>query len=349
MKLKEISLEEYAWRVDDAVAVLRTYSLIQRNTHERTFSVHRMVQAVLQDVMEEQEHISWITRVVCAVKALIAEEYYEDQDRWKLHERGLAEEYLLPHLLACEGWMTQRNLILQEGSSLLTMAASYFRDGEQERFYKRALAIDEQLGDPGQFKGSLGQLADFYRLKERYAEAELLYNRLIAACDEEKDNFNLYYLEKVADFYRKQKRYAEAEPLYKRAMAIHERTHAMEVAMGLPGSYMAMYLNTLASVYQKQGKYAEAEPLYERSLTIYERWLGRDNPKTAHLICRLADLYYDQRKYPEAKLLYERALEIYEQHCEPEDVSRFMTRTRYTILLQSIKSDEDLKKLKEDP
>src|SRR5258708_32607 len=155
--------------------------------------------------------------------------------------------------------MTQRNLILQEGSYLLTMAASYFRDGEQERFYKRALAIDEQLGDPGQFKGSLGQLADFYRLKERYAEAELLYNRLIAACDEEKDNFNLYYLEKVADFYRKQKRYAEA------------------------------------------------------------------------------------------KLLYERALEIYEQHCEPEDVSRFMTRTRYTILLQSIKSDEDLKKLKEDP
>ena len=50
--------------LDEAIAVLRAYSLIRRDPDEKTLSVHRLVQAVLRDAMTDDEKKLWAERTV---------------------------------------------------------------------------------------------------------------------------------------------------------------------------------------------------------------------------------------------------------------------------------------------
>jgi len=84
---------------DKAVTLLRTYSLVQRNGREQTLSVHRLVQAVVRDAIEEQT--AWITRVIGAVSALFPAVSF---DTWERCAR------YLPQALVCDEWMAQRHL-----------------------------------------------------------------------------------------------------------------------------------------------------------------------------------------------------------------------------------------------
>ncbi len=55
---------------DEALAILRTYSLIRRNAEARTLTIHRLVQAVLKDRMDAQLQRAWAERVVRVVNRM---------------------------------------------------------------------------------------------------------------------------------------------------------------------------------------------------------------------------------------------------------------------------------------
>src|SRR5205814_1060879 len=48
--------------LNDAIAVLRAYSLITRDPQTRTLTVHRLVQAVLRDSMPTHRRKQWLLR-----------------------------------------------------------------------------------------------------------------------------------------------------------------------------------------------------------------------------------------------------------------------------------------------
>jgi hypothetical protein len=54
----------------ESLAILRSYSLVQRNTRERTVRIHRLVQVMVQEELERLEQGIWITRVIHAVNHL---------------------------------------------------------------------------------------------------------------------------------------------------------------------------------------------------------------------------------------------------------------------------------------
>ncbi|HEU5380043.1 MAG TPA: toll/interleukin-1 receptor domain-containing protein [Ktedonobacteraceae bacterium] len=160
---------------------------------------------------------------------------------------------------------------------------------------------------------SLNNLAGLYKEQGKYEEAESLYQRVLAICEQKlgvTHSDTATSLNNLAELYRVWGKYEEAEPLYKRSLEIYEQ----KLAVTRPNT--ATCLNNLAELYRVWGKYEEAEPLYKRSLEIYEQKLGVTHPDTAICLNNLGLLYYTQGKHAEAEPLYQRALTICEQKLE---------------------------------
>jgi tetratricopeptide (TPR) repeat protein len=312
-----------AYLLNQAIESLRAYSLVTRDPHNRTLTVHRLVQAVLRDTLPtrqrkqrssrfpQHEKITtqqqWMQCAVHAVKAACPEPEFA---HWS------ALEHLLPHALTCATWIEQVPIVTFAAGLLLSRIGQYLNARgqykEAESLLMRALLISElvQGASHSDTASSLHNLALLYCDQGRYAEAEPLLKRTLDISEQELGPTHpdtALSLNALAELYRVQGKYTEAEPLYQRALAIQEQE------LGPTHPNTALSLNNLALLYYAQGKYTEAEPLYQRALAIQEQELGASHPDTALSLNNLAALYYAQGKYTEAEPLYQRALATQEQ------------------------------------
>ncbi len=163
--------------LNQAIETLRAYSLVRRNPREKSLSVHRLVQAVLQDTLEETESRTWRERATLAVNAAFP------HVEW--HGTKLQCERLLSQALAASRIVEQYQIIRTEAGRLLYETATYLEDrgrhAEAKQFYQRALHIQEQALGPDHLlvADPLNGLADLYGQDDRYAEAESLYQRAL--------------------------------------------------------------------------------------------------------------------------------------------------------------------------
>ena len=92
--------------LNKAIAELSAYSLIRRDPAEKTLSIHRLVQVVLQDTMTDEETKLWVKRVVLAVNAIFPDANPDaDFIPWRVYER-----YLL-HALVCADLFKQKKIL----------------------------------------------------------------------------------------------------------------------------------------------------------------------------------------------------------------------------------------------
>ena len=301
-----------AYLRDQAISVLRAYSLVVRDPQAQTLTVHRLVQAVLRDSMPAETQQAWMRRVVLAVNAAFPHGAFES---WSACER------LLPHSLVCATWIEQARITTAKAAHLLFQTGLYLderaRYVEAELLYQRALSIREQSLGPEHpdVAALLNNLASSYRAQGKHAEAELLYQRALHIREQSQESESsdvAYPLTNLATLYLEQGKYTEAEPLYQRALRIREQSQGPE------HPDVAYPLNGLANLYSEQGRYEEAELLYQRALSIREQSLGPEHPDVADSLNGLATLYREQGKYEEAESLYQRALRIREQSLGPE-------------------------------
>ena len=319
-----------AYEFNQAIEVLRAYSLVQRDPSTGALSIHRLVQAVLRDALPAEEAQLWAERTVCVVNAAFPKVEFV---QWPLCER------YLPHALVCAEEVERCNMTLLDAASLLDRVGWYLDDRaryrEAEPLYQRALAIREQQLGPEHpdTATSLNNLALLYRAQGKYEQAEPLYQR---ALEIDEEAFGPEHPELATDLnnlallYDNQGKYEQAEPLYQRALAIREQQ------LGPEHPDTASSLNNLAVLYRAQGKYEQAEPLYQRALAILEQQLGPEHPSTATSLNNLALLYQDQGKYEQAEPLYQRALAIYEQQLGLEHPNTVIVRKNYISLLRAM-------------
>ncbi len=348
---QEESLKLSATALDEAIAALRRYSLIRRKAVKQFLSVHRLVQAVLQDHLSEQEREIWMERVILTLMRGFPVEVGFDRNPmvWDQCER------LIPHVLACathmQSWKNSPLVLIL--ASLLYQSAAYLEQraqyGEAESLCRQALHIWEQtLGpeDLGTANTLLG-LGNIYQSQGKYREAEPLYQRALHIYEEQTLNpeypadtaiflLNLAIcLYNLANLYKEQGKYREAEPLYRRALHIREQT------LGSEHPDVATLLNNLAGLYGAQSQYAEAEQFHRRALHIREQTLGSEHPNVAFSLHHLAATCLEQRKYGEAEQLCLRALNIYEQIYGPSDKTTSQTRILYaTIRISSLSKEK---------
>jgi len=301
--------------LNEAVAALRTYSLLHRDTTTHTLSIHRLVQAVIRNQMEKQDKRQWAERAVRAVNAAFPE---VEHRTWPQCDQ------LLPHALLCTELIAQEQMNTLEAARLLNQAGYYLyeraRYTEAEPLYQRALKICEQQVGPQHpnTAQSLNNLASLYDDQGKYERAESLYQRALAIREQQlgpQHPHTAQSLNNLALLYWNQGKYEQAEPLYVRALAIREQQ------LGPQHPHTAQSLNNLAVLYRDQGKYEQAEPLLKRTLTIKEQQLGPQHPNTARSLNNLAGLYRVQGKYAQAEPLYQQALSIREQQLGPQHPS----------------------------
>src|SRR5579883_1550545 len=130
-------------RLADALAALRTHSLLTRDPEARTLTVHRLVQTILRDRLPAPEGNEWMRRVVLATHAAFPAPEYA---AWPACER------LLPHALVCATWIEQAGIQTHDAALLLHQTGSYLHARGQyaqaEPLLQRALAISEQVLGP---------------------------------------------------------------------------------------------------------------------------------------------------------------------------------------------------------
>lgn len=295
------------YQLDLALAALRSASLVTRQPDTRSFSVHRLVQAVLQDQMEPTEMRLWSERLVCMINAAFPDP--EDLDVWHLCER-----YLM-HTLACVPLveLLERNLV--EANELFFKAGSYLAERgnlrEAQDLLERALILGEQQYglDHQLLIPRLDKLARVLHRQGQYKSSEPIWHRLLALVEHHLGPVHPQMartLNGLAALYESQGKYAQAESYYQRCLSILEQTEDHPFLM-------AEALNDLALLYWHQGKYEQAEPLYQHSLHIMrEQQPGKEHPQIADVLNSLALLYHDQGKYKQAEPLYQQSLRIRE-------------------------------------
>jgi tetratricopeptide (TPR) repeat protein len=293
--------------LDEAIAALRHFSLLRRNTDSSMLTIHRLVQIVLKDSMNDETQRQWAERTILMVNSAFPDVRYET---WVQCQRYLS------HAQVCASLILQHSFSFSEAARLLNQAGSYLQGHAQyeqaEPLLKRALAICEQVLGPEHpdTATSLNNLAELYWEQGQYEQAEPLLKRALAIREqvlgpEHPDTATS--LNNLGLLYRDKGQYEQAEPLLKRALAIREQV------LGPEHPNTASTLNYLARLYRLQGKYTQAEPLLERALAIREQVLGPEHPDTATSLNNLARLYQDQGQYKQAEPLLKRALAIREQ------------------------------------
>lgn len=300
------------YQLDLTLAALRNASLITRHPETRTLTVHRLVQAVLQDQMGPTEAALWSRRAVCVVNATFPAVEFAT---WAQCERYLA------HALACISLLEQADGSFAEAGELCYKAGFYLmirgRYKEAKPLLKRSVELGEQYYNP-EHPSLIPRLlgwAELYYRTEEHLSAEQLLQQALAIGELHLPPTHPHLVETLsalARLYRWQQKHEQAEFLYQRASRIQEQQLQSEQPETV------VVLMHLASVYQHQGKYERAESLYRRALRIQEQRLGYQHPQLIETLNALATLYYEQDKYEQAEPLYRRALHIQEQQLNPE-------------------------------
>jgi tetratricopeptide (TPR) repeat protein len=157
-----------------ALGEILKFSLIHRDMNTHTLDIHRLVQAVIRESLDDETRNQWIERLIRAIDRVFPEVEFKN---WAQCDR------LLLQTKHCASLIIANNLQLQEGARVLNRTAYYLyeraRYAEAKPLYQRALRISEQaLGaDHPQVALNLNNLAELYRTQGKHAEAEPLFQR----------------------------------------------------------------------------------------------------------------------------------------------------------------------------
>lgn len=298
--------------LNDALAELRNYSLIQRNPNQ-TLTIHRLVQAVLLMEMEAETQRVWAERTIRAFNRIIPRINYGNWPRCFA---------LLPHAKSCIRLIDRWQMEFSGAATLLNWAGRFLAEqatyAEAETYLQKALTLRKHILGPRHRStvSSINNLARLYHKQAKYKQAEPLYQNALESSEQtiQHNAHNITTsLLNLARLYSDQGKYTQAEPLYQRALSINEQT------FGPDHTGNAIILNHLSRLYRYQGEYTLANSCAQRALAIREQILGPDDPDTAQSLNYLARIYHNQKNYAQAEELYLRALAILEKKLEPNN------------------------------
>jgi tetratricopeptide (TPR) repeat protein len=317
-------------KLDDAIAILRRYSLI--DIEDESISVHRLVQAVTRHKLSEDETKVWVEAAVRTINNVFPWGG-NDVRTWPVCSR------LLAHAIMASSYGEQYNIAPEETLYLLNKAGMYLGGRaefvESKSLHERALVIAEATFDSNHPQVALmvnnigyilRELGDFAEAKAHFeralAIAEAAFGPdapLVAACT----NNVGYVLYPLGDF-------AGAKAHYERALAISES------AFGPNHPQVAVCANNLSSVLKKLGDLAGAKDHLERALIIDEAAYSHNHPKVAIRLNNLGGVLVKLGDLAGAKAYRERALRIFSEFLGENHPDTMVVRENLEWLLKEM-------------
>lgn len=304
-------------KYDAMIAELRRYSLLHRNPETKTFSIHRLAQAVLRDSMDDTTKRQWAQRAVQVVNRV-----FPAVDQWVTS--SLCQRYF-SHAQVCAALIEEWDITCREAGRLLTELACYMYElfqyelmqyAQAEPLLTKALAILTPILEAEQLLVAKAQemLGWVCTTLGQYRQAEACYQQTLAILQrfQPSNHYGIACcLSDMAEIYSEQGRYDIAEPLYQQALEISEHIREPEHLD------VAVDLRNLGVCYSAQGKHGQAESLLVRALDISQKALGLEHPLTAGILHALGRLYLEQRLYDQAERLLLQAFEIRQKVLKP--------------------------------
>ncbi|HEX6483187.1 MAG TPA: FxSxx-COOH system tetratricopeptide repeat protein [Ktedonobacteraceae bacterium] len=362
-----------AFKLNEALEVLRRYSLVRRDGSIHMLNIHRLVQTVHRDSLDQDTQHAWAERTVRTVNAS-----FPDADQGIVENHQYYLQYYLPHIQECAALITQYQLHFPEAARLLYQAGAFLYvhgfQPQSRSLHQQALAVGEQVFGPehSAVAKSLNALAMLARLQGNYEQAEELHRQALAIREKmlgPLHSATAQSLNNLGVLYRAQGKYEQAEPLLLQALSIYQQSLGPEHhdtlnslinlarlyleqrkyeqaeqllqqalatgerVLGPEHPLIAHILNLLARLFFEQGNNERAEAFWKRSLAILEKTHGPEHPATAERLNDLAELYHAQERYTEAQALCQKALSICERILGPEHPDTIAYRTHLTNIL----------------
>jgi transcriptional regulator with XRE-family HTH domain len=168
-----VQAEKQSALLKEIIVIWLRYSLVQHNAVTRTLTIHRLVQAVLQDTLEESQQRAWAERAIHVVNNTFpgASAAFST---WPRCQR------CLPHALVCAALVERWSVQSEEAAQLLQRTGTYLRErgdyGEAEMLLQHALHIRENIVGPEHpsLADYFEALAELYQKLAQYAQGESL-------------------------------------------------------------------------------------------------------------------------------------------------------------------------------
>jgi tetratricopeptide (TPR) repeat protein len=290
-------------KLQRALLSLEKFSLIRWSREHSTISIHRLIQAAVQDEMTECIW-NWCASTVVNICDIAFPEYITNDTR--LLCRRYQCQTVAP-LLRIGKLPSKKNAEVCKRIGTFLTDEGKFKEGEQ--LFEQALFIycslnNAEHADVLNTRIALGEIAwrsgSFLKAIEQLQPTLATSTRVHG----EEHACTLAGMNNLAVTYRHQGRWIEAGELQEKILRIRKRV----LGEDHPDTLQSM--NNLAITYRNQGRWIEAAELQEKTLRIRKRVLGEEHPDTLSSMNNLANTYSSQGRWIEAAELDEKTLRI---------------------------------------
>ncbi len=289
---------------------LTNYSLLQSRDGETGYSMHRLLQEVIRNMLASDTQ--WAQYCLSLFSHAFTFSYGDTTS----HTQFLA---LLPHV---EAFLNHASLSLSTNVEQAQLAVLYHEGGwglfhrglysQALVWYHKNLRICEKvLGTEHPATAtSYNNIAGVYTRQGQYDKALEWYQKALRIREkvlgtEHPATATSY--NNIAGVYARQGQYNKALEWYQKALRIREKV------LGTEHPATASSYNNIAGVYARQGQYDKALEWYQKALRICEKVLGTEHPDTATSYNNIAGVYDSQGQYDKALEWYQKALRICEK------------------------------------
>lgn len=284
----------------DLTDQLRTFSLLDYDTHSCSYSMHPLVQewcrTTAPNAASKRECAAWVLSL--CVK------WEFDVDSYAFRRK------LLPHLLALNFPPREMAPDLAQNLVLVYSAAGY----AVEREALSTVALQGSRNTLGNDHITtlicMRRLAAALRKRGKSEASAVLLTEGIDIMKKTlgpEHTDTLSSMDGLAALYSDQGQWKESEALFLELIDARKRI------IGETHDHTLYSMGELATVYRRRGQLSEAEALYVEVLETMQRVRGREHPNTMTLMHNLAMTYQLQGKLQEAESLMEKALDLRKQ------------------------------------
>lgn len=277
--LAEVLTDPFA--LDTAIANLRTLSLLHRNTTTKVLIVHRLVQTVIKDNMEDALQRQWAERVVAAVCLA-----FPDGDSM---DNMLQRERYVVQASYCVELITQWRLHSIEASVLLYRMGHYYTQRghytRAEKLLSDALTLQQAIDEKAlAVANTLNTLGTLREAQGKYTEAEQAYIQAHKLQEDKLAQGHPDVLETLSNSGRLamlRGNYGQAQSLLEHVLRLKQER------LGKTHYQLIPILYLLGSLYRQMGKYREAIISLQQAYTICLQAFGEINSYTIESLGKL--------------------------------------------------------------
>ena len=306
---------------EDAIAPLRSFSLVKQQAKERSFEMHRLVQLSTRKWLElnhgtvgEKMGLYLLDRGESAVAEVMFRSSVEAR------ERTLGKEH--PDTI--------------RGVHQLALALRLHGKYEEAEHMHRQVVESQKTvlrkGHPHAI-AAMSNLVVVLNCQRKYEEAEQMARQVLEISREslgEEHRHTITCADTLALVLINRGKWEEAGHICQQVV------EGYTIALGEEHQETLRSFNSLAIVLYHRGRYEEAEHMHQRALEGREKVLGKEHPDTLYSIYNLACFYNQLEHYDTASELYQKACDGFERVLGTQHPTTIECRNSFSKMVEKI-------------